>query len=154
MRWVTRLRHLNRTLMDFFSHRTPHSLWPTDEKSFFTFFFISKNETALALWSLASIGVWCILYNNAPCFLTTPRLDRYYPQYDAVSAWNIILINTTSILNHILKPTSKPGLAARATAQQVRHGRQARLNSNLHSAPVIQSSHFLSSRADLDKNQG
>ena len=44
-----RLRHLNRTLMDFFSHRTPHSPWPTDEKSFFTFFFISKNETALAL---------------------------------------------------------------------------------------------------------
>ena len=145
---------MNQITSDFCSHWTRHSLGSTDDKSLFIFNFIVENDKALALWSLASVGVYCILYNNAPCFLTTPRLDRYYPQYDAVSAWNIILINTTSILNHILKPTSKPGLAARATAQQVRHGRQARLNSNLHSAPVIQSSYFLSSRSHLDKNQG
>ena len=92
-------------------HQTRHSLRSTDEKSLFVFYSIWKNEIALALWSLASVGVYCILYNNAPCSLTTPRLYRYYSQYDAVSAWNIILINTTSILNHILiaNQTARPG---------------------------------------------
>ena len=132
--------------MDFFSHRTPHSPWPTDEKSFFTFFFISKNETALALWSLASIGVWCILYNNAPCFLTTPRLDRYYPQYDAVSAWNIMLMNTTSILNHILKPTSqpaRPGCPGHRTTGEARAAGQTEFKLTLSTRhPVISLSQF------------
>ena len=102
---------MNQITTDFCSHRTRHSLRCTDEKSLFTFNFIVENDKALALWSLASVGVYCILYNNAPCSLTTPRLDRYYPQYDAVSAWNIILINTTSILNHILiaNQTARPG---------------------------------------------
>ena len=102
---------MNRITMDFCSHQTRHSLRCTDEKSLFTFNFIVENDKALALWSLASVGVYCILYNNAPCSLTTPRLDRYYPQYDAVSAWNIILINTTSILNHIFitNQTARPG---------------------------------------------
>ena len=141
---TVRLRHLNRTLMDFFSHRTPHSPWPTDEKSFFTFFFISKNESALALWSLASIGVWCILYNNAPCFLTTPRLDRYYPQY-AVSAWNIILINTTSILNHILKTNqpARPGCPGHRTTGEARAAGQTEFKLTLSTRhPVILLSQF------------
>ena len=138
-----RLRHLNQIIVDFCSHPTRHSLGCTDEETLFTLFFMWEKSFAPGLWSLASIGEWCILYNNAPCFLTTPRLDRYYPQY-AVSAWNIILINTTSILNHILKTNqpARPGCPGHRTTGEARAAGQTEFKLNGTRHPVISLSQF------------